>query len=1492
MKITSQNLNNYTSLTKRPKSGEKDKYQTIINTKIQTKNKYPSYFQSPSKGEDLLFIKKKFQKMKKNSNEKLKNKTTTNNNNSNTHTNISSSYINFMSPINKNYCNQKQNFALTKFLKNKLILNSIDSTSFMTSKEKEMMYNNNSNNYGNLSNILKCNITKNNNLVNNKENIVSSNINSLNNLKLNNNDNNNILCNKNSLSNNNKEISKMVSVDFSSNKICTPESSYNSNHNRIESNCNTNLNKQPIKNMNKNRKNRSSITSINSKNKENTNRDIIKEKNSTKDKDNTNCKTNRKSYRLNFFNNNNNENLNQNKLYLCKGIINTKKNNKNNNSNSNQNLQSNTMFEYNKSQHDNNINFFENYVKAVAMNKNNNNKYIYNNSISINKSSNFNNISNKKNNHNITYNTNNVSNMNTNRETNSNSNNGNKTLFPGSVIHSPKSSNISKTTKSSPKSSLINLNKKIKGHIKNKSISIITKNETPLLFKGNNLYNNENGPISKHNNHKYKMNNNNINDSTTHSKTNSNNMNGNNLCSNYGNQCKNSLSKKLNLIDIGNNKNKKIVSSPYNVYYKKKTQPNSNENTIIHSNKIKMNLSKNNNINTTGNNSKNKNIYINKNHFPNHKNLSCLNNSTQYYYNNMGQNKDSEVSSPTNNNNHQYQKTENIIVNNYNININNQIQNNSFFSNNIITVDSKNGNKNKNNNHMCITNQNNNNITYKQNLKKKKIFSQSLKDILSSNDKNAKNFTTNNSPINKLEILLNTNNNNNIKNNNEINSDNKIDSNNNSNKFTYKKWSSNRDKIRKDNEKKKVFESISSRKKEESKINSKNKMNNNNIINGQRKYIDLKKRITEEMENDTKTKINTAKNGNNKEKEKNFYNKTNENTMNNNRNNELSFSKYNPTLSSRSSTSYDANYFMKESLKLSCYISKYFNKYKKYPDTSLQFYKYGRLIGQGAFGKVNLGLNILTGRIVAVKSFNKNNSELTGENMKKIKYETDLMKKLNHPNITKILEMFEDEKFFLIIMEYINGGNLFSFVKKRRKLSEKTAKFLFRQIILGIKYIHEQNIVHRDIKLENLLIDLNNNVKICDFGIGRKLENKKQLLHDQCGTLMYMAPEILLSSKEKGYEGFPVDIWSAGISLYIMLSGTLPFNYKNKKNHKINEEEEDDDDNEEEEEEFISSSKSKSKKNDDDNFELQYNIVYKHPKHIEKISDEARDLLKGLLNKDPKKRFTCEQILNHPWLYNFKEKNNSFNKFHLFTKAEMIMLSKTFIDYRRANYDDLKENFNLSNLENENEKNNLNEQNITNKSSILAPYNSIISDYDNSSARSIINHKDEDSFDDFNNSKIKLEKDQMVFSKKIKEYNRLYELNNNGEVDNGVLINSKTQSSINMSERSSNNRTENIIKDLDMNLNLNKGSCVIFNENDDDILRVNESKKKLEDIIVKNDNEKIMDEQIEYKIKSNNILSQISIMGYDKKYVLDCVKKNELCHASTVYYLMMNYENI
>ena len=1395
MKMNYLNKNNNIALSKRTKSGDKDKFQTIKNSKFQYNQKYMSYFNSPKKGENVLFMKKKFQKIKKNSGEKIKSEIINNINNSNN--NISSSYINFMSPINKNYCNKKQNYALTKFLKNQLILNSVDTSSYAKSKEKDK----------------------------DKEKVLSYN------------SNENI---------NNKKINKDNALNGINNKN-TPDLLYhNYNQSKVENN-----KKQNNKNFN--------------------------------------MKLGKNSFKFNFLNNlsstGNNKHFYKNKLYSIKGMINNKKNNKNI-SNSNQNLLSNTMFESNnKSHYHNNINFYENYIKAVALNKTN--KYSINKSISTNQS---NNISYpKKPNYNMTFNSNTLNGIITNRDTNqtaTNNNFNNKSIYTSNMIQSPKV-NISKTTKSSPK---ININnKRIKGHAKNKSISIITKSDVSFLFKNNNNFMKMN-----------KMNyNNNMNYTTL-------NDNGNyNLYSNNGHHYKYSQilnnNKKLQLIDVESNNNikKNKITSPYNVYHKKKTQPNSRENSFIKNKlKNKINISKNNNNNNINNHmsninsNSNKNIYVSKNHLSKHKNknLTSLNNSTQMIYSNnnitnevnINNNTEHELSSPKSQN---YQKTEDIIVNNYNININNQINNtNNYITGNFIQYDSK-----KKNN---LNNNNNDNIT----LKKKKLISQSLKDILISNNKNTKIFTANNSPLNKLGILLNGQNNNYLKNNNK--SSDRIDN----IKYTYNKLSSNREN-KKDLNKKRIFESISSRKKEENKnikIENKNlninlsKKNNNNIaIESQRKYLEMKKKQKEELENNKKKtslkkETNTKDTKDSKKEKEKDDNNTNSNINNNNtsknnnipnittnrNNNDVSLSLYNPTLSSRSSISYDANYYMKESLKLANYISKYYSKNKKYPNTSLQFYKYGRLIGQGAFGKVNLGLNILTGRIVAVKSFDKNNSELTGDNMKKILYETDLMKKLNHPNITKILEMFEDEKYFMIIMEYINGGNLFSFVKKRRKLSEKTAKFLFRQIIQGIKYIHEQNIVHRDIKLENLLIDLNNNVKICDFGIGRKIKNKNQLLHDQCGTLMYMAPEILLSSKEKGYEPFPVDIWSSGISLYIMLSGTLPFNYKNKKNEDDDEEEE----NEEEEESF--SEKSKSKKNEEDNFKLQYSIVYKEPKKIEKISDEARDLLKGLLNKDPKKRLTCEQILNHPWLNNCKEKNISAKKFHLFTKAENVMLSKTFIDYRKANYEDLKENFTLSNLENNTGKNkqNSNEENITNKSSILAPYNSIISESDDITQRMSI--KSNDSFDDFNNSKIKLENELIAFSKKIKEFNRLYELNNNGEVDNGVLINSKTQSSANLTDRSSSNKS----KSDALNINISNSNSLLLNENNED--------KKNKTNRGKNNSRKSLDEEMERHIKSNNILEQMKLMGYNRNYVLDCVKKNELCHASAVYYLMMNYENI
>jgi 5'-AMP-activated protein kinase catalytic alpha subunit len=139
----------------------------------------------------------------------------------------------------------------------------------------------------------------------------------------------------------------------------------------------------------------------------------------------------------------------------------------------------------------------------------------------------------------------------------------------------------------------------------------------------------------------------------------------------------------------------------------------------------------------------------------------------------------------------------------------------------------------------------------------------------------------------------------------------------------------------------------------------------------------------------------------------------------------------------------------------------------------------------------------------------------------------------------RLFDTFETQKHICFVMELCSGGDLFSYIKKRRRLKEDVARFFFRQIIEGLAYVHNVKlVVHRDIKLENILLDATGNVKICDFGVSRQLKTEKQVMHEQCGTPAYIAPEIL---KDQGYSGFKVDMWSAGVCLYAMLIGSVPF---------------------------------------------------------------------------------------------------------------------------------------------------------------------------------------------------------------------------------------------------------------------------------------------------------------------------------------------------------------
>ena len=400
------------------------------------------------------------------------------------------------------------------------------------------------------------------------------------------------------------------------------------------------------------------------------------------------------------------------------------------------------------------------------------------------------------------------------------------------------------------------------------------------------------------------------------------------------------------------------------------------------------------------------------------------------------------------------------------------------------------------------------------------------------------------------------------------------------------------------------------------------------------------------------------------------------------------------------------------------YIKQYYIKHKKYPKTKMKFYKYGRLLGRGAYGKVNLCLHTLTGRLVAIKSINK--SKITKERQReKIKIETSIMKALSYSNnIVKILESYETKKHICIVMEYICAGDLLSYIKKRSKLTEPVAKFIFRQIILALQYIHNHNIVHRDIKLDNILIDLDNNIKICDFGVSKIIKNNESMI-EQCGTPAYIAPEILLN---RGYEGFGVDIWSAGVVLYAMLSGTVPFKGNNIK-------------------------------------DLHDLIIKGEYSPIKDISKNASHLIKSILEVDPKKRITTKDILVHPWLIDVDL--NYWKNQNLFTNAEYILLAKSNVDYRDiGNKDDMIEIFDIKNLDTNDENQN---KNIKTKSFILAPFNSSIEEENDNF------NLNEESLD-CNNNDLKIQNGLIKFNNKVKDLNRNYELNNNQEIDNGVVI--------------------------------------------------------------------------------------------------------------------------
>ena len=273
-------------------------------------------------------------------------------------------------------------------------------------------------------------------------------------------------------------------------------------------------------------------------------------------------------------------------------------------------------------------------------------------------------------------------------------------------------------------------------------------------------------------------------------------------------------------------------------------------------------------------------------------------------------------------------------------------------------------------------------------------------------------------------------------------------------------------------------------------------------------------------------------------------------------------------------------------------------------------YEIRQVLGKGKFGLVKLGIHRESGRKVAIKIINK--KLVTAIDVQQVKTEIDILKIAKHPNIIQLYDVFENENYIYIIMEYCAGGDLFSYIEKRGfRLPETRAAEIIHKLSTAVFFLHEYGVVHRDLKPENILMTDNSSnadIRLVDFGLG-KIIGPGEMCTDPFGTFSYVAPEVL---KEKPYS-FKVDLFAIGIIAYLLVAGFLPFDHETSEK------------------------------------EIARQTVYEptpFPSSVWKnISNEARLFVDNLLQKNPDKRMGIQEVLQHKWLQKFNSKEiSSFKK--------------------------------------------------------------------------------------------------------------------------------------------------------------------------------------------------------------------------------------------------------
>ena len=250
-------------------------------------------------------------------------------------------------------------------------------------------------------------------------------------------------------------------------------------------------------------------------------------------------------------------------------------------------------------------------------------------------------------------------------------------------------------------------------------------------------------------------------------------------------------------------------------------------------------------------------------------------------------------------------------------------------------------------------------------------------------------------------------------------------------------------------------------------------------------------------------------------------------------------------------------------------------------------YILGQTLGSGTTGKVKLAERVDDKEKVAIKIIKKSFFDSSSEVQRKIKREIALMRFLDHPHLIKLEEVCESPRHLYIVLEYASGGELFDFLVSRRSLSTERALRFFRQIVYGLDYLHSHGFCHRDLKPENILLDAANEIKIGDFGFARWM--RSNLAETSCGSPHYAAPEVIRGVR---YDGRCADVWSAGVILYALLSGKLPF--------------------------------------DDTSVRNLLTKVKSGQYYMPDFEKPLQDLVSRMLTVDPSQRITITQIKQHP----------------------------------------------------------------------------------------------------------------------------------------------------------------------------------------------------------------------------------------------------------------------